>query len=64
MSSASISHHPIQKIQRYCMEQQVYYGVIQQEYDKLTKKEEVTRIAQIAINNLCDFTKNNNRQCI
>jgi hypothetical protein len=31
---------------------------IQQEYDKLTKKEEVTRIAQITINCLCDYTRN------
>jgi hypothetical protein len=33
-----------------------YITVIQQEYDKITKKGEVTRIAQITINNMCDFT--------
>jgi hypothetical protein len=39
------------------MEQIGYTCVIQQEYDKITKKEEVTRIAQITINSLCDYTR-------
>ena len=30
---------------------------IQQEYDKITKLEEVTRVAQITINSLCDYTR-------
>jgi hypothetical protein len=33
------------------MEQLGYDCNIQQEYDKITKKEEVTRVAQITINN-------------
>jgi hypothetical protein len=39
------------------MEQIGYNCDIQQEYDKITKKEEVTRIAQLTINNLCDYTR-------
>ena len=39
------------------MEQMGYNCDIQQEYDKITKKEEVTRVAQITINNLCDYTR-------
>jgi hypothetical protein len=46
----------IKIIQGYCMEQLVYNCDIQQEYDKITKKEEVTRVAQITINSLCDYT--------
>jgi hypothetical protein len=51
------SKHPINMIQRYCVEQMGCNCVIQQKYDKITKKEDVTRKAQITINNLCDFTK-------
>jgi hypothetical protein len=54
---ANKSRHPIKTIQGYCMEKLGYNSEIQQEYDKIMKKEEVTRIAQIAINNLCDFTR-------
>ena len=32
-------------------------SVTQQEYCRITNEEEVTRIAQITINNLCDFTR-------
>jgi hypothetical protein len=39
------------------MEQIGYNGDIQQEYDKITKLEEVTRVAQITINSLCDYTR-------
>jgi hypothetical protein len=39
------------------MEQIGYNCDIQQEYDKITKKEEVTRVAQITINSLCDYTR-------
>ena len=39
------------------MEQLGYRDVIQQEYDKISKKEEVTKVAQITINNLCDFNR-------
>ena len=49
--------HPIRLIQRYCMEQIGFMSVLQQEYGRITNKEEVTRIAQITINNLCDFTR-------
>ncbi len=55
---ANKSSHPIKIIQGYCMEQIGYDCDIQQEYDKITKKEEVTRVAQITINNLCDYTRN------
>ncbi len=44
-------------IQRHCLEQLGYSGVIQQEYDKITKIEEVTKIAQTTINNLCDYNR-------
>jgi hypothetical protein len=54
---ASGSKHPISEIQRHCMEQIGYNMVIQQEYDKITSREEVTRVAQITINNLCDHTR-------
>jgi hypothetical protein len=40
------------------MEQMGYNCDIQQEYDKITKLEEVTRVAQITINSLCDYTRN------
>jgi hypothetical protein len=39
------------------MEQLGYNCDIQQEYDKITKNEEVTKVAQITINSLCDFTR-------
>jgi hypothetical protein len=39
------------------MEQMGYNCDIQKEYDKITKKEEVTRVAQITINSLCDYTR-------
>jgi hypothetical protein len=39
------------------MEQMGYNNEIEQEYDKITKREEVTKIAQLTINNLCDFTR-------
>jgi hypothetical protein len=32
-------------------------SVLQQEYDQINKKEEVTRIAKISINKICDFTR-------
>jgi hypothetical protein len=54
---ADKSRHPIKIIQGYCMEQIGYNSDIQQEYDKITKKEEVTRVPQITINNLCDYTR-------
>ena len=54
---ANKSKHPIRIIQSYCLEQMGYNSDIQQEYAKITNKEEVTRVAQITINNLCDFTR-------
>jgi hypothetical protein len=39
------------------MEQMGYNSVIQQDYDKITKREEVTEISQITITNLCDSTR-------
>ena len=54
---ANNSKHPIRMIQNYCLEQLGYSDVIQQEYAKITKIEEVTKIAQITINNLCDYTR-------
>jgi hypothetical protein len=54
---ANKSRHPIKTIQGYCMEQIGYNWDIQQEYDKITKIEEVTRVAQITINSLCDYTR-------
>jgi hypothetical protein len=54
---ANKSRHPIKTIQGYCMEQIGYNWEIQQEYDKTTKLEEVTRVAQITINSLCDYTR-------
>ena len=55
---ANKSRHPIRTIQGYCMEKLGYSCDIQQEYEKVTKLEEVTRVAQITINNLCDYTRN------
>jgi hypothetical protein len=54
---ANKSRHPIKIIQEYCMEQIGCNSNIQQEYDKITKQEEVTRVAQITINILCDYTR-------
>jgi hypothetical protein len=54
---ADKSRHLIKIIPGYCMEQIGYNCDIQQEYNKITKKEEVTRVAQIMINNLCDYTR-------
>ncbi len=54
---ANKSKHPIKMMQEYCMEQIGYNSNIQQEYDKITEKEEVMRVAQITINNLCDFIR-------
>jgi hypothetical protein len=54
---ADKSRRPIKLIQGYCMEQIGYSCDIQQEYDKITKREEVMRIAQITINSLCDYTR-------
>ena len=34
-----------------------YTGVIEQEYDKITRREEVTRNAQTTINSLCDYAR-------
>jgi hypothetical protein len=39
------------------MEQVGLTSVIQQEYGRITNKEEVSRIAQININNLYDFKR-------
>ncbi len=39
------------------MKQMGYNSVTQQLYDKITEKEEVTRIAQKIINGLCDFIR-------
>ena len=39
------------------MEQIGYDCDIQQEYDKITKKEEVTKVAQTTINSICDYTR-------
>jgi hypothetical protein len=54
---ASKSKHPITQIQRYCLEKLGYVGNIRTEYDKITKREEVTKIAQLTINNLCDHMR-------
>jgi hypothetical protein len=32
-------------------------SVKQQEYGRITNEEEVTRIAQVTIDNICDFTR-------
>ena len=33
-------------------------GVLEKnQFDKITKKEEITRVAQVTINNLCDYTR-------
>jgi hypothetical protein len=37
--------HPVRLTQRYCVEQIGFMSVIQQEYGRITNKEEVTRIA-------------------
>jgi hypothetical protein len=54
---ASKSNHPIKQVQRYCLEKLGYEGYIRAEYDKITKKEEITKIAQLTINNLCDYMR-------
>ena len=54
---ASKSNHPIKVIQQYCIEQLGFRNVVQQEYHRITKKEQVTRMAQITINNICDYTR-------
>ena len=56
MIRARNSRHPISTIQRFCMEKIGYNSVIRQEYARFTKHEEVTRVAQITLNNLCDYT--------
>ena len=54
---AGRSSHPIRVIQQYCLEQLGYKDVVQQEYHSITKKEGVTRSAQITINDICDYTR-------
>jgi hypothetical protein len=49
--------YTIRLIQIYCIEQIGFTSVLQQEYGRITNKEEETTIAQITINNLCDFTR-------
>jgi hypothetical protein len=41
------------------MEQMIYNSGKQQEYDKITEKKEVTKIAQGTIYNLCGYEENN-----
>ena len=48
------SGHPISTIQKYCMEQLGYDNKIELEYSRITSKEEITRMAQITNNVLCD----------
>jgi hypothetical protein len=55
--TANRFNHPVKMIKQYCMEQIGYNSVIKRVYDKITKKEEITRIAQININNLCDLAR-------
>jgi hypothetical protein len=43
------------------MEQIGYISDILQEDDKITKREEIMKVAQITINSLCDFTRS--KQC-
>ena len=54
---AGRSSHPIRVIQQYCLEQLGYKDAVQQEYHSITKKEGVTRSAQITINDICDYTR-------
>jgi hypothetical protein len=54
---ADKSRPSIKIILGYCMEQIGYNCDIQQECDKITKLEEVTGLAQLTINSLCDYTR-------
>jgi hypothetical protein len=54
---ADKSKHSVKMIQELCMEQTGYHSSILQKYDKIIKKVEITKIAQITINNICDFTR-------
>ena len=49
--------HPISSIQRFCMAKLGYNSCIVKEYDKITNKKEIARIAQITIDSLCDHTR-------
>ena len=44
---ANKSKHPINQIQMYCLEKLGYVGKISMEYEKITKREEITKIAQV-----------------
>ena len=39
------------------MEKLDYTSCVKKEYDKITNREEITRIAQITINSQCDHTR-------
>jgi exonuclease III len=54
---AAKSGHSISIIQRLCLEKLGYTGNITQEYEKITKKEEITKTAQQTINILCDYMR-------
>ena len=46
------SNHPIKIIQQFCLEELWDRDIVNQIYGKITKKEEVTRIAQLTINTI------------
>ena len=54
---ANRSKHPIKIIPGYCMEKKGCSTIIQQKYEKITEKEEVTGTVESTIDNLCDFTR-------
>ena len=49
---ADASNHPIRTIQLFCLEELGDRTVVKQIYGKITKKEEVTRVAQLTINTI------------
>ena len=54
---ASRSKHPIGVIQQYCIEKLGYDNFIEQEFSRITDKEEITRVAQLTLNKRSDFTR-------
>ena len=54
-----LNRKPCNLVQAYCLEQLGYSSLYgdEQEYARFTTREYVTRIAQMTINNLCDYTR-------
>ncbi len=56
---ACVSNHPIKEIQRWLIESVDYDHIINQEYSRLTKLDDVVRYAQLSLNAITDKFRDN-----